>query len=119
MFKTFFIDNNTVYAVGDVGIFAKSYNLGGTWDARQDWPYMQYRSLYFPNLNTGYVCGNGYFGNPSPGIIYKTINGGTNWTNLIPPVRPKHFVEMDFVDVNSGYIIGDSRMCVKNKQCGN
>lgn len=118
IYKTFFIDNNTIYLSGESGIFSRSYNIGNTWNSQYIPPYYQLRSLYFSNNNSGYICGNGYYGNPSPGRIYKTTNIGNNWVELIPPVRPNHFVEMEFTDFNSGYVIGDSGCVLKTENAG-
>ncbi|HMR00459.1 MAG TPA: YCF48-related protein, partial [Ignavibacteria bacterium] len=108
IYKVFIADVNLIYLSGESGIFARSSNIGISWSTQQIPPYYQLRSLFFTNALTGYICGNGYYGNPSLGRLYKTTNTGNNWVELTPPLRPNYFTELEFADLNKGYVIGDS-----------
>ncbi|NOS86215.1 MAG: T9SS type A sorting domain-containing protein [Ignavibacteria bacterium] len=116
--KVFIVDANIIYLSGEFGLFSRSTNIGNTWNTQQISPYYQLRSLYFTNATTGFICGNGYYANPSPGRIYKTTNSGNNWTELILPLRPKSFSEMEFTDINNGYAIGDSGCVLRTVNAG-
>lgn len=72
----YFTDFNTGFAVGVEcihagGSFKRTNNGGSSWGSGSLPGYGRGPSLFFINSSTGY-CANGE--------IYKTTNGGTNWT---------------------------------------
>ena len=56
------------------------------------------RSVYFTDVNTGYVVGDS-------GTILKTTNGGTNWSSLSSGTN-HHLYSIDFPNANTGYAVG-------------
>lgn len=54
-------------------------------------------SLYFPTETTGYV-------GSYKGKMYRTFDGGQNWTELIDTNRFVYTTDMFFVNENTGYI---------------
>ena len=58
-------------------------------------------SLYFIDVNTGYIGGNN-------GFLSKTTNGGANWTTLTSGISSGFVRSIFFSDVNTGYICGDN-----------
>jgi hypothetical protein len=70
-------------------------------------------SVYFTDANTGYVVGESSLG----GIIYKTINGGTDWISQTSgtgsPLYSIHFPSMD-----TGYIVGGNGTILKTSNGG-
>jgi len=64
-----FSDDNTGYAVGDVGTIIKTLDGGTTWTVLTSGTTDRFNSAYFPDVNTGYVVGDS-------GTIVKTIDGG-------------------------------------------
>ena len=93
--SVYFTDVNTGYAVGghidfshypydNIGTILKTTDGGITWNtiSSDTLPYLQ--SVFFVNGNTGYAGGyraapgsQGWIGD---GVILKTIDGGTTWT---------------------------------------
>ena len=68
------IDANTAYATTQFSVY-KTSNAGITWSVNlTDVAYFD--DVVFANPNTGYVIGRASGG----AHIYKTINGGANWT---------------------------------------
>ncbi|MGB5530575.1 MAG: YCF48-related protein, partial [Ignavibacteriaceae bacterium] len=60
-----------------------------------------YFSVYFTSLLNGWIAGvaNQY------GIIIKTTNGGTTWTNSLIPTSRMNSIK--FIDENTGCVVGD------------
>jgi len=117
--SVFFSDVNTGYAVGgyvdytnngsNVGTILKTTDRGTTWNtiSSDTLPYLH--SVFFINVNTGYVGGyrldgwggqgwNGY------GVILKTTDGGTIWTESSSTYECINSI--DFTDTNTGYAVG-------------
>ncbi|MBK7255496.1 MAG: hypothetical protein IPI04_16695 [Ignavibacteria bacterium] len=67
-----FVNENTGYAVGNIGVILKTTNAGVNWQINSIGLTNYLYSVDFVNINTGYAVG----GN---GAIIKTTNGGTNW----------------------------------------
>ncbi|MFN5182145.1 MAG: YCF48-related protein [Bacteroidota bacterium] len=67
-------------------------------------------SVEFSTATNGVVCGNS-------GKIYRTINSGLTWSQIIPPTNA-NFEEMKFVSATTGYIIGSSSVILKTTNGG-
>jgi photosystem II stability/assembly factor-like uncharacterized protein len=106
--KVFFIDDNTGYGIGSDGTgnystILKTSDGGASWidllelydeNLTKEGSYI---SLYFTDLNTGYVAGTN-------GIIIKTNDAGKSWElSKIDTNSP--LVSILFTNVNEGYII--------------
>lgn len=64
-----------------------------------------FNSIQFLDENTGYSVGQA----PSSpnGYIYKTTNGGNNWTNLtLPPSMSNFIYSLNFFNESTGYVCG-------------
>ena len=58
-YDVFFIDSKQGWAVGAIGTIAQTTDGGETWTAHRTQDTTSFfRSVYFPSLNIGYVCGN-------------------------------------------------------------
>ncbi|MCX6157034.1 MAG: YCF48-related protein [Ignavibacteriae bacterium] len=55
----------------------------------------------FPNAQTGYISGYG-------GLLKKTTNGGTNWTNMSFTTTQFNINAVHFLNSNTGLIFSDS-----------
>jgi photosystem II stability/assembly factor-like uncharacterized protein len=53
----------------------------------------------FIDANIGFTCGNG-------GVMYKTINGGTNWTSSSTGLPAVDLSSVSFKDANNGVVVG-------------
>ena len=71
-----FLDQNTGYCTGGLGSISgkiyKSTNGGVNWVQKYDTSGTGFRTLFFVNVNTGWVVGAG-------GVIKFTSNGGDSW----------------------------------------
>ncbi|MBL7127711.1 MAG: T9SS type A sorting domain-containing protein [Ignavibacteria bacterium] len=86
-------------------------NSGNSWlPVRLD-PFLEYFALSDPdvsmcfiNSSTGWVIRSiGSIGNANGAALFKTINGGINWTKLIIPSYDFGFY-VQFVDANTGWM---------------
>jgi photosystem II stability/assembly factor-like uncharacterized protein len=106
----YFINSQVGFATGDStnGII-KTMDGGQTW---QDaiLPNVETKSilaLQFVNANLGYAVG-------SSGVLYKTINGGSNWTKTIIDTNATSFstnatlFSVHFTDTDTGYAVGSN-----------
>lgn len=67
-------------------------------------------STFFTNASTGYAVGNN-------GIIVKTINGGTTWTQQSGGTT-NHLYSVFFVNANIGWIVGSNCTILKTTNGG-
>ncbi|MBK9334395.1 MAG: hypothetical protein IPM96_18800 [Ignavibacteria bacterium] len=58
-------------------------------------------SIDFIDANVGFVCGNS-------GKVYKTLNGGINWTLSNSGINTVNLSAIDFIDLNTGRVVGSS-----------
>jgi len=105
--SVFFTDALTGYVAGgiqsndSVSTIIKTTDGGETWAISKDNPGYWFNSLHFPSSLTGYAVGD-------HGILYKTFDGGTNWTQKIIPgaAGTRNFNKVFFTTNTSGYIVG-------------
>jgi len=103
-----FADNLNGYVVGNSGTvlkctdgtnFISSPSLGGS-----------INDVFFTHADTGYVvCNNG--------LIFKTINGGTNWTSLNSGTSNKLYAVV-FPNDSTGYAVGLNGTILKTSDRG-
>ena len=94
----FFLDSLNGWVVTPNGYIMNTQNGGNNWTIQKDSAGNLY-SVQFLDNQTGYVLGNG-----NHGIIYKTINAGSNW-NLIHDFNPAGiFRDMSFVNNDTGWV---------------
>lgn len=55
--------------------------------------------IYFVDDNTGFTCGDG-------GVMYKTVNGGVNWTSSGTGLPSVDLTSVSFKDANNGVVVG-------------
>lgn len=86
------------YAQSAQQILMKTTDAGNTWVQKSTSPHYT-TGLYFLNENTGYITGE--YG------LYKTIDGGNNWSLLIN----RYFANVFFINENTGwtYSLGVSK----------
>jgi photosystem II stability/assembly factor-like uncharacterized protein len=73
--------------------------VGAQWVQQKPGTTRGFHSVYFTDSVTGYVVGNA-------GIILKTINGGSNWTDIYQGILNQPLHSVYFTDVNTGYAVG-------------
>jgi photosystem II stability/assembly factor-like uncharacterized protein len=90
-----FVNQNTGWAVGQLGSIMKTVNGGINWTLQTSWTKQDLLSVDFINSNTGYCAGYG-------GKILKTTNGGTNWITLQTNCSD-YFQDISFVSTDTGW----------------
>lgn len=100
----FFANSTTGYVVGDGQVIQKTINSGTTWtDISPTVSNANYSSVYFTDINNGYVVGTDY-SNP---LVLKTTDGGTTWaTQAISGSGAIIFTSVHFPTSSTGYITG-------------
>ena len=100
---------NTGYVVGRFGLFWKTSNGGVNWDTtRSNNPALTpffCNGVDFIDDNTGWITGGvaGVGGNTK---IWKTTDGGANWTEQTQNYSGPVGVRIEFLDANTGYTCG-------------
>jgi photosystem II stability/assembly factor-like uncharacterized protein len=100
----YFIDPNTGYSVGvnvsfTVSLIIKTTNAGISWVNHNPGTGNRLYSVYFPNVNTGYVSGQF-------GLILKTTNSGVNWFQQSSGTTTNSLECVHFLNSNTGFIAG-------------
>ncbi len=104
------INTNTWYLAGDKGNIIKTTDAGQTFN-RLYIPdnFDTYYACYFKNANEGFVTGK------TTGKIFRTINGGTDWTTFTVPgvTTTQSYYEFSFVSDMIGYVVGSTNINAK------
>jgi photosystem II stability/assembly factor-like uncharacterized protein len=98
------LDANTAWASGDLGRIVKTTDGGDTWVQQVTGTTQYIYSINFVDANTGFAAG----GAAAPGVILKSINGGTTWTQVFTAPTLSFLHAIDFVNANTGFIGGNS-----------
>lgn len=94
--------NNDTY---DSVYVYSSTDYGDSWNLISKLPGTDVFSSYFVDVNTGFICN-------IIGDIYRTSNGGLNWT-LVHSITSSFYIEdFYFVDANNGYAVTDQDFLV-------
>lgn len=107
IFKVFFTSAMIGYAVGNNGYIHKTTNGGTSWTYNFDTSIsadFQLRSIYFTDVNNGYIVGRNSFTNES--IFIRTTDGGTTWIPEI--VYGTYYVDIEFLNSDTGFIISQN-----------
>ncbi len=84
-------DNGNVYKTLKTVSSVTTYNIGSS---------TTLYSIKFIDSNTGYVCGNS-------GEVYKTVNGGVNWTLSNSGIASVRLNSIDFKNASNGTVVGN------------
>jgi photosystem II stability/assembly factor-like uncharacterized protein len=115
--NVFFLNPNEGWIVGGVGTLQPVAILH-TGDAGQTWDVLftlppgadtTFNDAYFLDSNTGWLVGDN-------GVIWKTDNGGTSWTDQSPDtsITTSHLQSVSPVDGNTIYVSGDDGAILKS-----
>ncbi len=61
----------------------------------------KFRSVFFVDNSIGYVCGEA-------GVIYKTVNGGIDWTPVNSGIPNVNLNSVSFLNSQNGIVVGDN-----------
>ena len=101
------VNGNVVWASGTGGTFARTTDGGETWQAGTvaGAEKLDFYDVYATDSESAYLLSIGK-GNESR--IYKTTNGGKNWTLQYTEQNPKAFLDcIAFWDAKHGMVVGD------------
>jgi len=97
LFKTFFINSDTGFSVGNFGTILKTTDGGKSWLDRSLCDESNFlNDVYFLDQNKGFACGCGVF--------VKTTDGGNNWDNVLDALGC--FMAVGFISSDTGYVFG-------------
>jgi len=92
-----------VWAVGTGGLIEHSTDGGATWTTQQSGIEADLWSVSFSDDQHGWAVG-GQPTNAAPGVILRTIDGGTTWTDVTPAGLKETLTNASFSDAAHGYI---------------
>jgi photosystem II stability/assembly factor-like uncharacterized protein len=96
-----FVDVQTGYSCGNVGVILKTTNGGQNWIALPTPKNRNYNGIDFINATTGVAVGDS-------SAIIRTTNGGISWNVITPPIINRHLWSVDFATADTGYIAGNN-----------
>lgn len=110
--EIYFTDNNTGYAVCGFGggNILKTIDAGETWTSMVTGYQLPMYGIYFTDHDNGYIAGSLK--------IYKTTNAGVNWTTSYSSTTNEIFTDVDFVNLNTGFVIGSYGKLMKTTDAG-
>ena len=110
----FFADDNTAFIACQNNMILKSTDGGETWyeTTLNNLNPIEFHSIHFPSLNTGYAVGDGPFE-----TILKTTDGGETW-NPINAHTTSGLNYVYFSDDNTGLIFGEGGVVLKTTTGG-
>lgn len=123
LYRIQFVNANTGFVAGgesseEAGFF-KTTDAGSNWQRFTmadtiGWNWSTIYGLFFVNANTGYVSGR-YL------RVFKTTNGGLNWTSSVPPYYSitQIYNALYFINENTGYAAGRYGYFCKTTNGGN
>jgi photosystem II stability/assembly factor-like uncharacterized protein len=112
----FVADANRVMAVGEIDLPIDHALIAKTTDGGQNWNVQDYNwgtsaySVYFTDMNTGYVAGSG-------GKIFKTTDFGETWISINPPTGYSLYA-IQFFNANTGIVSGENGTAFKTTNAG-
>ncbi len=108
-----FIDENTIFAVGDNGVILHSTDYGKSWEKINSGTLYNLDKIQFVNDKTGYIMGN--YNN----LVLKTIDGGLHWFPLdINYNEYPYITNIFFINEDLGFITGEEGMIFKTTDGG-
>ncbi|MEZ4691307.1 MAG: YCF48-related protein [Ignavibacteria bacterium] len=105
-----FLNENTGYAVGTVGIIMKTTNGGGNWVVQKSGTSSSLTGISIITEENAVISGYN-------GKILYTTNGGTNWISSASNTTNNLF-GVDFPSVNTGYMCGNNGTMLKSTNGG-
>jgi len=107
-----FINTSTGYAVTGFnhGDILKTTDAGSTWVSQVSTYTTSIYGIAFTSAETGYLAGSI--------SLYKTTNGGTNWSTVYNSTTNEIFTDIVFTNVNTGYAVGSYGRQMKTTNAG-
>jgi len=102
LLSVFFFDQLNGWIVGQDQTILHTSDGGSHWNSQYTTGSDHYFSVYFTSLLNGWIAG----ATGSYGIILKTTDGGTTWTNSLVPTNRMNSIK--FINENTGCVVGDA-----------
>lgn len=93
------ITANSGFVVTASGYCFRTSDRGKNWEKSEIIKNVRLESLYFENSKNGWTCGH-------KGSIYKTIDGGSNWTDVSYGDSGAIFFDIEMKDSLTGVAVG-------------
>ena len=110
--------NALFFLTADIGFVVGERRMYKTTDGGKSWQEISissenYSDVYFSNNNVGFVCGGKSF--------KRTTDGGATWQNINIelPIWHAKFVEVDFVDEQTGFLVATDGSFFRTTDGGN
>ena len=100
------VDETTAFMSGYQGSIIKTTNAGNTWIATNTNSTDVFRVLNFADETTGYAAGGEGFSFNLINAIYKTTDGGNNWSVIRPRAGDISIGNIRFVSPDTGFVFG-------------
>jgi photosystem II stability/assembly factor-like uncharacterized protein len=102
------VNDNIVWVSGAAGTWLRTVDGGTTWQSGRvaGGDSLQFRDVHAVSADTAYLLS---IGSGAQSRIYKTTNGGRDWTMQFKNAEPEAFYDcFDFWDAQRGVVIGDA-----------
>jgi len=93
-----FVDSSVGYILSRTEVY-KTTDGGVVWEPTFIPTITALNTICFPYADTGWAAGDN-------GVIYKTVNGGRNWTDQTPLIMSGDLQEMVCIDSLRGWLVG-------------
>ncbi len=112
-----FTDQQHGYVTGGNGVILRTKDGGNTWihrnyaddEANTNGFYPDLTDVFFTDSKIGWACG----GNNGMGIVFKTVDGGVNWTHVnVPSNQVQILTKIYFTDHLNGFAIGNDNYSI-------
>ena len=97
-----FVDENTGWVVGNIGVVLKTTDGGSSWEAQEMPTTCSFNDVYFTSSTTGCVVGSDAW---EIGIIFNTVDGGSTWSSQ---EADETLNDVFFLDNSTGWVAGGS-----------
>lgn len=114
-----FVDQNNGYAL----LYNFSTGVASAFkstDGGNNWSFFNNMGIfYFVDNNNGWAySGSGINGSEPPFKIFRTTNGGTDWTEQFSDNTAGEFSSIFFSDLNNGWVVGAKGKVIKTTNGG-
>lgn len=116
-YSSIFFVNETIGYVTQGNDLYKSIDSGNTWQQIYNFSNETPEEVFFTSTNNGYLISSIY-GPPGGSFIYKTTNGGANWTKTDSFPTIPTLQSITFTNSDTGFVVGYSGQIIKTYNAG-
>ena len=112
-----FIDESNGFVTAQTNQLYKTSDAGGSWQVIRDFSDETPECVFFSSADVGFVTTTLY-DPPGGSYIYKTVDGGDNWTRTLtdPEGVAQHAIA--FSNDNTGFVVGHSGFLLTTNDAG-